>query len=62
MADYENDSDVPWDDYRYDISTIIIENGVTRIGNNAFNNCDNIASVTIPEGITSIKSMSSSRR
>ena len=36
------------------IETVAIENGVTGIGNNAFNPCEGIISVTIPDGVTRI--------
>ena len=36
------------------IRTVVIEPGVTSIGNNAFNNCDNLTSVRIPESVMSI--------
>ena len=37
MYDYGN-TGVPWYSYRNDIHTVVIEDGVTTIGNNAFNN------------------------
>ena len=38
MADYDS-TDIPWKDYRTDIKTVIITNGVTGIGNSAFSGC-----------------------
>ena len=40
--------------YRNDITSVVIENGVTAIGNYAFYNLTNMASVTIPNSVTSI--------
>ncbi len=37
-----------------DITTVVIEEGITRIGKYAFNNCENIVSVSIPDGVTEI--------
>ena len=54
MANYEDSYDLPWDGYRYDIKTIVIENGVTSIGNSAFAKCYNLESVSIPASVTSI--------
>ena len=44
----------PWRDYYKSIKSVVIEEGVTSIGNCAFVNCANIASVTIPDSVTSI--------
>ena len=56
MANYADSYDLPWDGYRYDIKTIVIENGVTSIGNSAFAKCYNLESVSIPASVTSIGS------
>ena len=42
---------LPWG---YNITNVIIINGVTRIGDYAFYNSTNIASITIPDSVTSI--------
>ena len=44
----------PWDDYRSSIKSIVLEDGVTNIGNYAFYNCSGLTSVTIPNSVTSI--------
>ena len=54
MTDYNDPSERPWDSYAEDIVTIIIEKGVTSIGNRAFHYCDGLTSVTIPASVTSI--------
>ena len=41
-------------DYRNDITSVVIESGVTSIGYYAFQNCIDLASVTIPNSVTSI--------
>jgi len=48
----------PWDSDRGSITTIIIQNGVSAIGSEAFASCANLTSVTIPESVTSIHSYS----
>ena len=53
MTDYSNESEVPWRWWRESITSVIIQNGVTRIGDNAFYNCANITSMTVPPSITS---------
>ena len=47
---YETD----WYSYQYDIKTVIIKDGVTRIGDYAFFNCYSLKSVTIPDSVTGI--------
>ena len=46
--------ETPWADKSESIQKIIIESGVTTIGDNAFFNCDNLNSVTIPNTVTGI--------
>ncbi len=43
-----------WRLYALDITSVVIEEGVTSIGNVAFLGCDNLTSISLPEGITSI--------
>ncbi len=43
-----------WRFYASDITSVIIEEGVTSIGNVAFLGCHNLTSISLPEGITSI--------
>lgn len=44
----------PWDEYRDAVTSVVIETGVTRIGKEAFLNCENLTSVSIAEGVTQI--------
>ena len=62
MADYaiitENKvmhTTAPWKAYDSDIKSVIIEPGVTKIGSHAFFMCNNLESVSIPEGVTTIE-------
>lgn len=54
MPDYQNGDGIPWLPYRESIETIVIESGVTTIGDFAFIRCRNLTSVTIPDGVTKI--------
>lgn len=49
--------DPPWKSYKDYIKSIIIENGVTCIGNYAFSGCINLTSVNIPNSVTRIGSL-----
>ena len=54
MTDWSNSSGMSWYSYRSSIRSVIIEDGVTSIGNYAFSNCTGLISVAIPESVTSI--------
>ena len=45
-----------WRDYTDTISEVIIENGVTSIGDYAFYDCENLYSITIPDSVERIGS------
>ena len=49
MTDYTYDVCSPWDSYRDSIKTVVVEEGVTHIGNRAFILCENISSVSLPD-------------
>ena len=53
MANY-SPSGVPWYSSRSSIQSIIISDGCSSIGRNAFYNCSSLTSVTIPNSVTSI--------
>ena len=44
----------PWEAYKSEIKKVVIEDGVTNIGENAFLNCSSLTSVTIPNTLTNI--------
>ena len=56
MADYTLSSTgyAPWYSYKSNIKTAIIENGVTKIGNYAFNQCSKLTSVSISSSVETI--------
>ena len=62
MADYSGykyngvylDSPAPWMEHQPYIKTVIIEDGITRIGQNAFNGCAALTGITIPKSVTVI--------
>lgn len=53
MTDYSTYG-APWYSYCSEITSVVINAGVTSIGSNAFADCYNLTSVTIPDGVTSI--------
>ncbi len=54
MEDYSTETTPPWYSENEYIEKIIIENGVTYIGNRAFTRCSNLTSVIIPSTLTAI--------
>ena len=53
MPDFASNTDQPWNKFNDQILTIVIEDGVTNIGNNAFYN-SNAFSVSIPNTVNTI--------
>ena len=55
MEGYDKSTNkAPWNDSIATIKTVVIENGVTNVGDYAFCNCTNLTSVTIPDSVESI--------
>lgn len=50
----ETQAAMPWYRRKSTIETVVIENGVTSIGQNAFDGCWNCTSVSIPDGVKKI--------
>ena len=48
-------NDTPWYSEKDDIVSVVIENGVSSIGNYAFRGCKNLINVFIPSTVTQIK-------
>ena len=54
MADYTVFSSAPWYDYRSYITYVTLPDGLTSIGDWAFDGCTFLTSITIPNSVTSI--------
>ncbi len=54
MTNYSSSSSVPWYSLRSNITTAVIETGVTSISDFVFSGCTNLTSVTIGNCVTSI--------
>ena len=54
MPDFEFESDIPWLLNTASITSAVIANGITGIGDGAFAYCKNLDSVSIPNSVTKI--------
>jgi len=54
MGDYRFVAQRPWNNFIDSITKVVIESGVTSVGNNAFNGCSNLTEVVLPDTVTSI--------
>ena len=54
MQDYGSAAQTPWFKDRGDIRRIVVQKGVTTIGDYAFYGCKNVTSVTMPDTVTQI--------
>lgn len=54
MQDYSAAAQTPWFKDRAEICKIVVQQGVTTIGDYAFYGCENVTSVTLPDTVTQI--------
>ena len=54
MGDYADSTETPWYKYSDRITSVVIGEGITRIGDNAFAQCANLTSIQLAESVTSI--------
>lgn len=53
MADIAYDAEQPWEIVKTEMTSVVIGNGVTNIGNNAFKGCTSLETVSIGSGVAS---------
>ena len=54
MTDYAGYDSKPWHAWRKDITSVVLSEGLTSIGNNSFYGCTALTSITIPDGVITI--------
>lgn len=54
MTDYMAASDAPWYSRRAEITKIVVQKGITSVGDNSFTWCEHVTEVALPDGLTRI--------
>lgn len=54
MYDWNKESEIPWSDYKNNITSVDLPNGLTSIGYIAFDECEGLKSITIPNSVKRI--------
>lgn len=54
MPDFGYDLENPWESQKESITKVVISEGITHIGNEAFYHCANLSQIHIPNSVTSI--------
>ena len=54
MKNWTKEENVPWYGVKSNIKNVIIENGVTNIGNYAFSNCANLTNIVMSKNVVNI--------
>ncbi|MDE7360779.1 MAG: leucine-rich repeat protein, partial [Oscillospiraceae bacterium] len=54
MDNWTDENPAPWSDIAEDIEKVVIDDGVTSIGDNAFEGCTGLTDVTIPDSVETI--------
>ncbi len=54
MEDYSSTVQAPWYEYKSQVQTVVVEDGVTNIGSYAFYGCNSLTTVELPENMISI--------
>ncbi len=56
MFDFKNNDavDIPWSQYKTKITDVVIEEGITTVGNNAFDGLTKLKNVSFPDSLTKI--------
>lgn len=54
IYDYTATNPAPWNEYLSSIKQVIVEDGITHIGDYTFANCGELESITIPKSVISI--------
>ena len=56
MTSYSTSNLAPWNSYKNSITSLVVESGVTTIGNYAFYGCNQILTASLPDSVTTLGS------
>lgn len=56
MTTYSSSNAAPWNSYKNSITSLVVESGVTTIGNYAFYNCNQLVTASLPDSVTTLYS------
>ncbi len=54
MESYSSRTSAPWYKYKDGVANVVITDGITSIGDHAFQDCSGLTSITLPDELTSI--------
>ena len=54
MPDIKLSEDIPWNDYRSEIKSVVVGEGITNIGDLSFYDCEQLTEVSLPDSLTEI--------
>ncbi len=54
IKDYSKVTEIPWKTYCPDVKNIVIDEGITRIGNYALSWCEQVTALTLPSTVTAL--------
>lgn len=54
MTDFTTTAKVEWSSYRSDITKVVVQEGITSLGKNAFRSCGELSEVSLPVGLNRI--------
>ena len=54
MTSYSTSNLAPWNSYKNSITSLVVESGVTTIGNYAFYNCNQLVTASLPDSVTTL--------
>lgn len=54
MSNYTSETSAPWENHKSRVKALVVENGVTSLGDRAFSSCAALEAISLPEGLLNI--------